>query len=135
MFARGLTDGPDAEAQIMAAKQARNDADRELALSQADAQVVELHPRAADAYAAAINNIAVALKSPEGTFDPTAIAALRRVITRITITPQQSGDALVEVEGQIEALLGIDTPLVGGAVVARGRSERIPQLLAVLRVA
>jgi site-specific DNA recombinase len=135
MFARGLTDGPDAEAQIMAAKQARNDADRQLALSQSDAQVVELHPRAADAYAAAINNIAVALKSPEGTFDPTAVAALRRVITRITITPQQSGDALVEVEGQIEALLGIDTPLVGGAVVARGRSERNPQLLAVLRVA
>jgi site-specific DNA recombinase len=135
MFARGLTDGPEAEAQIMAAKAARDTALRDLDLARADQQVVELHPRAADAFAAAIGNLSTALQSPGGTLDPDSIAALRRVISTITITPQPEGDALVEVHGHIESLLGLDETIVGGALVARGRFERHPQVMAVLRVA
>ncbi len=124
MFARGLIEGDEAEAQIFAAKQARADAARELDLAQADAQVVELHPRAADTYAKAIADISKALASPGKEFDPEAIEALRRVISTVTVTPQpDSRDALIEVHAYIETLLGLDEGKVGGEVVARGGLE------------
>lgn len=136
MFARGLIDGAEAEAQIIAAKRAREDAARDLALAQSESQVVELHPRAADAFSAAIANIAAALQSSAGKFDADATAALRRIITHVTITPQPgTQDAIADVYADLENLLDLPAPIVGGALVARGRLERDPSLIARLRFA
>lgn len=58
------------------------------------------------------------------------------MIVQIVVHPQPcTRDVLVEVHGNIDDLLGIDAPIVGGAMVARGRFEHSPHLLAVLRVA
>lgn len=136
MMANGLIDGAEAEAQIRAAKDARATADRDLALCRGAERVVELHPRAAASWGAAIRDISVALQRADGKFDAEAMAALRRVISHIVLTPQPATrDALVEVHGNMEALLGLDALLVGGAMVARGRGDRLPQIIAAVLVA
>ena len=124
MMARGLIEGEEAEAQIMAAKSARADAEKDLALAKAEDTVVEIHPRAADAYASAIANLAETLQTPKGMFDQDAIAALRRLVHHIIVMPKaETGEAIVEVHGNMEALLGLPDPLVGGTMVARGGLE------------
>lgn len=136
MMARGLIEGAEAEAQVIAAKSARAEAERQLDLARAEDSVIELHPHAAQAFTRAISTIAEALKAPGGRFDADALDALRRVIVQIVVHPQPAtNDALIEVHGNIEDLLGIAAPIVGGEFVARGRSERSPHLLALVRVA
>lgn len=124
MMARGLIEGPEAEAQVMAAKQAAAEARAARAVADTPETVVTLHPRAADAYAQALDTLAKQLTGPTTEFDRQAVDALRQIVTEIVVYPKlETGEAVAEVRGNMEALLGLDLPLVGGPVVARGGLE------------
>ncbi|MFT4151618.1 MAG: zinc ribbon domain-containing protein [Paracoccaceae bacterium] len=124
MMARGLIEGPEAEAQVIEAKRAAADAAADLAQATADPTVIELHPRAADEYGRAIRDLAQAVSDGSAKFDRGSVDALRRVVTRIVVHPKgENGYALVDVIGHMDQLLNLDAPIVGGAVVARGGLE------------
>ena len=123
MMARGLIDGPEADAQVIEAKAARDRARAELTNANEADRVVTLHPKAASLYADAIFNLGQAIQSDDGRFDPDAAAALRRLITGITVTPGADAAANVDIWADMEALLGLPSEMVGGSVVARGGLE------------
>lgn len=135
MMARGLIDGPEAEAQILEAKAARDRARDDLATAEASENVVTLHPQAAEIYARAICNLATAITRGDGSFDKSSTEALRQIITGITVTPAEKRAALIDIWADLETLLDLPGEKVGGLMVARGRGNRTPTHLARLRVA
>lgn len=69
-------------------------------------RVVKLHPNAATSYRSLIANLNAGLSADDSTSTTEAINALRKLVSRIVITPGNArGEVFVEVEGDLAALL------------------------------
>jgi DNA invertase Pin-like site-specific DNA recombinase len=131
LYIDGVTDGLAAKMQIRALLDAARAAEAELEACDAPDTVVELHPAAAERYAAALEELVTSLS---GGFSAEATRILRELITEVRLTPQGDGTVDVEVKGSISALLGDVPPECRFSVVAEDRYSKEPTLQ-LLRVA
>ena len=116
LYIDGITDGPEAQADILRAKEAMRAA--QAALEAADpAEVLTLHPGAVERYGAALERLSARLADIEPRHDAEVLEALREIVAEVRITPGE-GTAVVEVFGRLAALTGGQVDPVGGLVVA-----------------
>ena len=98
LYIHGVTDGPEAEANIADLQKSVRTAEDALAAATEEVPVVELHPGALDRYLSALED----LNSQDA---DQAVQLLRELIESVTVT--QTGDGLdVTVSGYLAALLG-----------------------------
>ena len=95
--------------------------------------VVELHPQAAERYAAKVADIHSALSRGDSAGHE-AIALVRELVTRVRVVPTPRGEAVgLEIAGDLAALLNVNEQgpigmgkMVAGACITRYRIDRLP---------
>lgn len=135
MYASGVVDGPEAAQRVRDAQTRMRETRAELEAAAAEPIAVELHPAAVTAYAAAIDDLSAALQDTDGTFDQTAIAALRKVVKELVVHRTGTGATTVEIRGTLTALLGDPDAESWGEVVAEDRVVLRPAVIALVEVA
>lgn len=129
LYAQGVLDGPEAEAQLADLQRRVHAAEAALAEAAAAVPVVDLHPQAVARYAETLQSLSSGLADPAIIMDREVVACLRNIIATIVVHPAGPGEtaATVEVNCWLKALTG-DAEKVGGLMVAEDRSGHSPHL-------
>ena len=116
LYIDGITDGPEAQADILRAKEAMRAAQAALEAA-APPRVLTLHPGAVERYGAALERLSARLADFEPRHDAEVLEALREIVANVRIASRE-GTAVVEIFGRPAALTGGQVDPVGGLLVA-----------------
>lgn len=113
LYIKGVTDGPEAEAEIHRLQEVAKAAQAKLPRLDTEPGVIELHPASVERYQEALADLS------DGRLDAdnrNAVAILRELVSAVVVTPNERG-LDVTVEGFLAALLG-ESPMCRGLMVA-----------------
>lgn len=136
LAATGVISEEDAAARIPPARAERDRLREAIAMADRGAEVIALHPKAIEAYLAAVDDLSAAMAAADADQPPIAddqaAAALRHILEKIVVGPKPSREGMpaLEIHGYLTALIGAD-PFAsvlasGGCVVAGARSRATP---------
>jgi DNA invertase Pin-like site-specific DNA recombinase len=136
-YIKGIATEEETRPRLAALREERKALEEELTAMQPPTNVVTLHPGAVKRYLEIVDDLATSLPRRTVSGDEGIAAALRELISCVTITPAEKGPPIIDITGRLAVLTGTDLfPSSRGEIIGSGGAippmspKRIPPEMA-----